>query len=91
VFSLPILRHDEYLPRDVALLCWLRRSGIRLMAINYSTKQARKDAVRRTRLRRELRAQVSNIVNTLTAETIAAINKISAEEWQAAQEQDDAA
>jgi len=61
------------------------------MAINYSTKQARKDAVRRTRLRRELRAQVSNIVNTLTAETIAAINKISAEEWQAAQEQDDAA
>jgi len=61
------------------------------MPVNYSTKQARADAARRTKLRRELQAQIDNAVNTLTAETIAAINRISAEEWRAAQEQDDAA
>jgi len=62
-----------------------------MMPANYSTEQARKDAARRTKLRRELQAQIGHAVNTLTAETIAAINRISAEEWRAAQEQDDAA
>jgi len=61
------------------------------MPVNHSTKQARKDAARRTKLRRELRAQIDNAVNTLTAETIAAINRISDEEWRAAQERDDVA
>ena len=56
---------------------------------DYSTQAARADELRRRKLRRELLAQFSGVVDALTAESIAAIRGISPAEWQAAQEQDE--
>ena len=58
---------------------------------DFSTQQARADEQRRRKLRRELLAQWQTLHRALDAETVAAIQGISDAEWQAAQEQDDAA
>ena len=58
---------------------------------DFSTQQARADEQRRRKLRRELLARWQTLRRALDAETVAAIQGISDAEWQAAQEQDDAA
>ena len=58
---------------------------------DFSTQQARADEQRRRKLRRELLAQWQTQHRALDAETVAAIQRISDAEWQAAQERDDAA
>ena len=60
-------------------------------ANDYSTKQARADAVQRQKLQRQLLAQFSALTDALTDDSVDAIRAISDAEWQAAQEQDDAA
>ena len=55
---------------------------------DYSTQQARADEIRRRKLRRELLAQLTAVIDALSLESVKAIRGISDAEWQAAQEQD---
>jgi len=52
---------------------------------DFSTQQARADAQRRAKLRRELQVQFAALHTALDAERVAAIRGISDAEWAAAQ------